>query len=109
DTAETLCQLLKSHGHDARFALSARETVGCLDRFCPDALILDIMLPDMDGYAVANELCRALGRKPLLIGISGLGNLECRSTREGFDYHFVKPVDGLLLLAALRDHAGAAS
>ena len=96
DAANMLAMLLESAGHvvvvehDSRRALERARTE------CPDALLLDIGLPDMDG----NELARQLRSQPessalFLIAVTGYGQEQDRkSTAEaGFDHHFVKPVD----------------
>jgi two-component system CheB/CheR fusion protein len=59
-------------------------------------VILDIGLPKLDGYQVAQELRRQGGSPPpLLIAVTGYGQEEYRrrSRQAGFDYHLVKPVD----------------
>jgi DNA-binding response OmpR family regulator len=107
DTASTLALMLRQYGYDAR-------TAGCLAQaqqvvtagFAPDAVILDIGLPDSDGYAVAHELCAVLPRRPVLITLTGHQHLEERSRREGMDHHFLKPADPAALVAVLGASTG---
>ena len=103
DGADSLALLLQGCGLDARAAYSA---VGAgqmvVDGFRPDALVMDLGLPDVDGYAVARDLCAALPRRPLLVAVTGYHHLDERSRREGFDHHFLKPADPALLVAVLQ-------
>jgi DNA-binding response OmpR family regulator len=69
-----------------------------------DVALLDIGLPEIDGYELANRI-RAKGHtKPLLIAVTGYGQVEdrVRTQAAGFDHHFVKPVNIDRLLEALR-------
>lgn len=62
----------------------------------PDAILMDIGLPGMNGYAVAQEIRKSeKGKATLLVAISGYGQEEDRrrSIGAGFDFHLVKPVD----------------
>jgi CheY-like chemotaxis protein len=102
DGADTLVMLLSDFGLDAVAAYSAAHAgrvVG--DGLRPYALVLDLGLPDMDGFEVAHDLCAALPRRPLLVALTGYAHLEGRCRREGFDHHFRKPADPSALLAAL--------
>jgi DNA-binding response OmpR family regulator len=74
------------------------------DGFVPDAVLLDLGLPDMDGFQVARALCAALPRRPLVVAVTGHGNLHERTRRERFDRYFLKPVDPTELLDALAAH-----
>ena len=63
---------------------------------CPDVLLLDIGLPGMDGYQVANQLRREeFGKDLLLIAVTGYGQEEDRqrALSAGFDHFVTKPVD----------------
>lgn len=62
----------------------------------PEIVILDIGLPEMDGYQVASHLRATFGDSDmLLIALTGYGSEEAqkKSREMGFDYHLVKPVD----------------
>jgi CheY-like chemotaxis protein len=61
----------------------------------PEAVIVDIGLPDIDGYEVARRLRAALGDRPLLIALTAYGQPQDRerALKAGFDFHLVKPVD----------------
>ena len=89
----------------------AVETVDCgraaLDRIRetnPDVVLLDIDLPDLDGYAVAEQVRALRGADaPRLIAITGAAGPreKVRALRAGFDAHLTKPVDGRSLLRAV--------
>ncbi|OLL28202.1 hybrid sensor histidine kinase/response regulator [Burkholderia sp. SRS-W-2-2016] len=104
DAADSLAMLCESEGHAARVAYSSAEALDVAPPFAPDVALLDIGLPDIDGYELAKQLRRKGDTKPLLIAITGYGQTEdrLRAQAAGFDYHFVKPVniDSLLALLA---------
>ncbi|GAB5095581.1 PAS domain-containing protein [Caballeronia sp. LP006] len=102
DAADSLAMLCESEGHKARVAYSSAEALDAAPPFHPDVALLDIGLPDIDGYELARRLRRKGERAPMLIAITGYGQAEdrLRAQSAGFDYHFVKPVnvDSLLKL-----------
>ena len=104
DSAESMAMLLRLKGNETRAAYSGEEAIERAREFRPNAILLDIGMPNMDGY----DVCRALRRDPLtkdsrIIAMTGWGQPEDRTkTREaGFDAHLVKPVDLDRLTAAL--------
>ncbi len=114
DNAESLAMLLRLHGDDVRTAHSGVEALEIGEQFHPQIVLLDIGMPQMNGY----ETCRALrerawGRSALVIAQTGWNQTEDRESarQAGFDAHLVKPVEfGALseLLSALtadRDQA----
>jgi DNA-binding response OmpR family regulator len=102
DTADSLALLLRAHGLVARTAYSAVDVGRIISRgFRPLAVLMDIGLAGVDGYAVALAVCAGLGYRPLLVAITGHQGLEARSDREGFDLHFLKPLDPAVLLKTL--------
>jgi CheY-like chemotaxis protein len=114
DAADSLAMLCESEGHVARVAYSSSEALDAAPQLQPDVALLDIGLPDIDGYELARRLRRKGETMPLLIAITGYGQAEdrLRAQSAGFDYHFVKPVnvDSLLkLLSSLTVTRGAAS
>jgi CheY-like chemotaxis protein len=103
DTARALAGLLRVAGHAVEVAHDGREAIERARALRPDAVLLDIGLPHLDGYQVARRL-RAEGcRDALLIAISGYGQDDDRrrSREAGFDHHLVKPVDSAALVALL--------
>lgn len=101
DTAKMLALMLQLEGYNTAAACNSIEVADMLANFKPDVLILDVAMPDMDGYELAAHICNYLGNKPLLIGVSGYDKLEARSRREGFDHHFLKPFKAEMILEAL--------
>ncbi|MBL0427035.1 ATP-binding protein [Ramlibacter alkalitolerans] len=96
DAADTLRMLLDLLGAQARVAHDGESALRLFDDFAPEAVLLDLGMPGMDGYQVARQL---RGRHPdwpgALIALTGWGQEnDRRRTREaGFDHHLVKPVD----------------
>jgi two-component system, sensor histidine kinase len=96
DATETLQTLLESLGATVAAAGSGREALAQFERFEPDAVLLDIGMPGMDGYEVARRI-RAMpsGNGTPLIALTGWGQQEDvrRCFEAGFDHHLVKPLD----------------
>lgn len=91
--ATALTRLLNLKGYGAEFALNGREALESVQTFKPYVVLLDIGLPDVDGYEVARTL-RERGFLRSIVAVSGYGQDEDkrRALREGFDHHFTKPV-----------------
>jgi len=111
DSAELLVQLLEMRGHEVRSAGSASQAVAEVAVFVPEVAILDVGLPDMSGYELAQVLrnCEGMAECKLIAvtGYSGDSALA-RSKIAGFDLHLVKPVDlELLARSVLGDGARA--
>lgn len=111
DSVDMLAFILRDEGHVVHGVYTGREVLPLVRIFRPDACILDIAIPGMSGYAVAQVLRNSftdLGR-PFLIGISGMWKeLPDRKVAQtvGFDEHLVKPCEPaeiLRLLAPLRN------
>ena len=95
DTARGMARLLTLTGHEATVALCGADALEQARRRCPDAVLLDIGLPGMDGYEVARGLRGGACPDALIIAVSGYGDEDARRRAEeaGFDHHLVKPVD----------------
>jgi PAS domain S-box-containing protein len=107
DAADSLALLCESETHTTQVAYTSYEAISLAQNFLPDVALLDIGLPDIDGYELATRLRHKGAKVPLLIAITGYGQAEDRLRAQvaGFDYHFVKPVnleDLLNLLSTLR-------
>jgi PAS domain S-box-containing protein len=112
DGAETLASLLQAHGHDTRVTFSPLAALKLLDEFTPEVALLDIGLPQMDGYELALRLRQRLAGRPCqLIALTGYGQQadRKRSSEAGFQTHLVKPVQPDALLAAIERSAAAYS
>ena len=95
DAAESMSMLLEMWGHEVVFAYDGPSALETAEKWRPEAVFLDIGLPGMDGYQVAEKL-RELpqGKDAVLIAITGYGQEDdrLRSRRAGIDHHLVKPV-----------------
>jgi len=95
DARDSLRMLLELDNHHVEAASSGQEGVAMFDAFRPDVVLVDIGLPNMNGYEVARAIrSRASGKGVRLIALTGYGQPDDqRSSREaGFDYHLTKPV-----------------
>ncbi len=92
DTAESLAQLLDLSGHRTEVVHDGPTALEAARNHQPDVILLDIGLPEMDGFEVVASLRNEGFRDILIIAISGHVE-EPRSKSSGFDHHLVKPVD----------------
>jgi CheY-like chemotaxis protein len=104
DSGEMLAELVKTWGHTTRHVLDGAAALEAIARETPDVVVLDIGLPGMDGFEVAERI-RALpqGNDVRIVALSGYGRPEDRqkSAAAGFNEHLVKPVDMDKLVRAL--------
>jgi DNA-binding response OmpR family regulator len=105
DAATMLAVLLRDEGHEVNVALRGDEAMDLVRLMRPDALILDINMPGMSGYAIAREIKeRYAVAAPLMIGVSGVWTKTSErllGQAVGFDHYLVKPYDSAQLLALL--------
>jgi two-component system, sensor histidine kinase len=96
DAADTLGALLSALGATVSVVHSGEAALATLDEFAPDTVLLDIGMPEIDGYEVSRRIrARTQHRDVLLIALTGWGQEQDqqRSRAAGFDHHLVKPVD----------------
>jgi PAS domain S-box-containing protein len=96
DAADSLALLLRLQGHEVRVANNGPAALELAAGFRPEAVILDLGMPGMDGCEVARRLRRMPGLgKVRLAALTGWGQPEDRrrTAEAGFDQHFVKPVE----------------
>jgi PAS domain S-box-containing protein len=96
DSTQTCAMLLELWGHEVRVAHNGRDALDLAAQFMPDAILLDIGMPDMSGYEVAQALrARPEGRRATLIAVTGWGQEDDKQAAgdAGFDHHLTKPVD----------------
>jgi CheY-like chemotaxis protein len=101
DITDTLIELVTMLGHTAIGATHGDRALQMVREFRPDLVLLDLAMPDPDGYEVARRLrAEANGHALEIVAMSGLGHRHAReqAIQAGFDRHFVKP----LTLAHLR-------
>jgi CheY-like chemotaxis protein len=109
DAVDSLAELLQMVGYDVQTAYDGRTAVDAASRFRPDIAVLDIGMPQVDGYATA----RALRGQPgggdvLLVAMTGWGQAEDkrRAMEAGFDEHLVKPLSFDALLEVFAREGG---
>jgi len=96
DSAEMLKMLLEMNDHEVWLAHNGRDALTAASVFQPDAILLDIGLPGMDGYQVIAQLRAMRWVSPVIIvATTGYGRDEdrARCLAAGFDDHLTKPID----------------
>jgi PAS domain S-box-containing protein len=96
DAATSLASLLEAAGHEVIVCESGKTALEAVAKGAPQVFILDIGLPDMDGYEIAKRLRNnPFTATSVLIALTGYGqdHDRMRSKAAGFDHHFVKPID----------------
>ena len=104
DAAESMTVLLELWGHEVRIAYNGPDALALAAEFRPDAALLDIGLPGMTGYEVAQRLRELPGwQDVMLVAVTGYGQDEDlrRSREAGFDHHLTKPVEPVMLQSLL--------
>jgi CheY-like chemotaxis protein len=95
---------LECLGYRVRLALDGIGALDCASEFRPQAALLDLTLPNLDGFAIAERL-RAMPetRDAYLIAMTGWGTDEIRARVEagGFDRHLLKPLSATVLTDVL--------
>jgi DNA-binding response OmpR family regulator len=105
NAADSLALRLRRDGHQVCTALSASAALEFARAFRPLVILLDIVLPDLDGCELATRLRQEAGADHplLLVALTGLGQDadRLRSHAGGIDYHLVKPTDPDALLGVI--------
>jgi two-component system CheB/CheR fusion protein len=112
DGAETMAMLLNLSGHETYLAHTGVEALELAARMRPDIGLLDIGLPDMSGYEIAERIRHeAWGKDMILIAITGWGQAEDRRRAfgAGFNHHLTKPIDPTKLEVLFTHSSGALS
>ncbi|WP_426104154.1 hybrid sensor histidine kinase/response regulator [Massilia sp. TSP1-1-2] len=108
DAATMLGMLLEASGHEVMVENRSLAGLKLATEALPAICILDIGLPDMDGYELARRLREVRGlERALLIAVTGYGQESDRQRAfaAGFDHHMVKPVDAQKLLRIVAGHS----
>ena len=106
DSAELLAEYLTQIGYDSLVASKPTQALSSVRQTMPDAVILDIGLPEMDGYELARTITLELGhRSPKFIALTGYAQATDRerAIEAGFVEHLAKPVDVRKLANTLRE------
>ncbi len=104
DAADSLGTLLRMVGFVTRVCHGADAALACYDEVAPEACVLDVTMPGMDGCELARRLRELARGTPLLLvavtALTGKASTE-RTTEAGFDRHLAKPADPQTLVDAL--------
>ncbi|MFW6093804.1 MAG: ATP-binding protein [Pseudomonadota bacterium] len=108
DAARSMAALLEALGHEVRTAGNARAGFVTAEDFRPRLVLIDLGLPEIDGYEVARRLRARYADAVRLVALTGYGQPEYRerSRRAGFDAHLVKPASVEDIRSVLREEAG---
>jgi CheY-like chemotaxis protein len=108
DAANSLAMILELGGHQTASVYTAADALQRAAAFRPDVVLLDIGLPGMDGYEVAQKMRELPGLRDIrLVAVTGYGRSDdrLRARDAGFDDHLTKPVEFAVLertLAGIR-------
>jgi signal transduction histidine kinase len=96
DSADAVALILQLEGHHVRAVYGGSDALASGEEFQPHAVLMDIGMPQLNGYEVARRIrCEPWGKSVLLIAQSGWGQkddvLQCQEA--GFNYHLTKPID----------------
>ena len=105
DGAKSWAMLVGLWGYEVDVAHDGPSALKAAEARAPDAVLLDIGLPLLDGYEVARRLRQRLGAKPFLLALTGRAQPLDRvaSAEAGIDLHFAKPTNPDEVLAALKN------
>ncbi len=101
DVADSIAVWLEKLGHQVEVAYNGTQGIAASQTFAPDIILLDIGLPDMDGYQVARKLRESSTRRLSIIALSGYEQKKnsLGAGSAGFDHYLIKPPN----LSQLRD------
>jgi PAS domain S-box-containing protein len=105
DAAETLAMLLRMDGHDVTVVHDGTQAIATIESFRPEIAVLDIGMPDLNGYEVARLVRQGpVGALITLIAVTGWGQAsdKARATAAGFNHHLTKPFEPEALSRMLR-------
>jgi CheY-like chemotaxis protein len=111
DGADIMGMLIEGQGAQVRVAYDGAAGIRAAMDFRPGAILLDIGMPDMDGYETCRRLRAEIGREVSIIALTGWGQEQDRSRafEAGFDAHLTKPADPQQLAETIRFLRGRAS
>jgi CheY-like chemotaxis protein len=104
DAAESIASLLSLSGHEVQTAHDGQAALRIALSFRPEFIFLDLGMPGLDGFAVAQRLRAEPGfDKVRIIAVTGYGTEQDRRRclEGGFDQHYLKPVDPKFLESLL--------
>jgi len=105
DEVLTLMEIVRDEGHEARGIYGGRDVLDAVREFQPDVVLLDIGLPDRNGYDVARKIVQQYeDKRPRLVAVTGWKKSSDRMLAQmaGFDHHIAKPYDPAEIVAQLK-------
>jgi CheY-like chemotaxis protein len=110
NAAEITCTLVRIMGHDCQAALTGTSALAVAATYEPHVVLLDLGLPDVDGYEVARRLRAECRRRPYIAALTGWGQPtdRARSLAAGIDKHLLKPAGADTLAEVFRAAASVA-
>jgi DNA-binding response OmpR family regulator len=107
DAVSTLVALLRAEGHEVRGVTGGKQALKAVGEFGADVVLLDIGMPDMNGFAVVEELREIYGgARPALIAVTGRADPADKLVARmvGFDHYLSKPYDPRELMKLLEPY-----
>jgi CheY-like chemotaxis protein len=95
DGAEMVAEMLEALGYQSKFALNGPSAIALAKVFLPQVILLDLSLPEMDGYEVARQLRReAVLAAVKIVAVTGWSGpeREKKARDAGFDHYLIKPI-----------------
>ena len=110
DAADSICEVLRVEGWDCMVAYDGPTALAWIQDTPVDLALLDLGMPEMDGYQLARRIRQAGHDRLVLVALTGWGQARDRalSQEAGFDHHLVKPVDPETLSKILGEHLALA-
>ena len=109
DNLQIMVDMLSSAGYEVLKAVTGDEGVAMAQSHVPDLILMDVMLPGMDGYEATRQIKAepTLQHIPVIAVTSyAMGGEEARAAEAGCDAYFSKPVSPRALLAKIREYIG---
>lgn len=105
DSVLMLMEVLRDEGHETKGVYDGDSVIDAITLFKPDAVLLDIGMPQRTGYELARYLRKRFGDRIMLIAITGWTKPSDKilATLAGFDHHVAKPCDPQRLVDLLAD------
>ena len=101
DTVKTLVELVRNEGYEARGHASGEAALRALQEFMPDVVISDIAMPDVNGWELAREVRKRMGKETTLIALTGRFTQDSAKVLAqicGFNHYLLKSSDPKVLL-----------
>lgn len=97
---DVLCFALRKEGYDVRSVFTGKEALVMAESFKPDLVLLDLMLPDIDGF----EVCKEISKETYIIMLTARGELidKLLGLELGADDYMVKPFEIKEVLARIK-------